>query len=329
MINLVEKIDKELEEAEDTRDYSVNHPSELGWVFDCMRRLVLLRTEPEIAREANAPKKKFFAERKKHEILMRKDLEGAGCRLLHFDGPLSWPEYNIAFEPDDLIFPEKTTKKPHIIEYKTCEPYGFREIKRMNRWEDFLGSKRPYIRHYPTQTMMYCPALKANGYDINEEVQFILFKEPLSGEKHQVEIFYDDLHIKKVLAAAKKINSYVANGVNEEAEWKEDCRYCEYSERCFDREMIFKQGIPVVTNEEAELKLDRCGEIKKHRDEYDTLMKELKAQFRGDTVVIGDWKIVSTTYPATAYSVPEEIKAQYIGKVPRIRMNIVPLIKAV
>jgi len=208
--NIPQELDLRLREQEDDRDYDYNHCSEAGWVVDCMRRLVLLRRMPPKSADIDVSMKRRFAEGHRQETLMRAELKEAGFSLLPL-GPdsLVWEEYRLKGLPDDTIYLDE--KLPNVIDYKSCSPYVFSEVKRFNRWEDFLKSKYPWIRHAVGQTMLYIPLLQQNDYDIDPESSILYFKDKSSGEKHQVIIYYDDPFVQILLNGLETIN-------NEEAE---------------------------------------------------------------------------------------------------------------
>ena len=296
-----------------------------------MRRLVLLRTVPTVAKEASLKMKKRYKEGKEQEEIMRRELIDTGFKLIHFESSLTWDEYKEKGKPDDLIHIPGNDKRPHVLEYKSCSPQMFREIRRFEGWGDFLKSKFPWVRHMPTQVMNYVPILKANDYDINDEAIFMYFKDRDSGNKHQVIIYYDDEFMQMILKGLKKVNEYVANGTNEEPEYKDSCRWCDYHGFCFDVNETRRNGdIKIINDADAEADLIRYHEIKPIAKECDEIYGRLKESYKGldEPVVIGDYRLSTTKYPATIYDVPEEIRVQYKGTAMRERFNIKPRVKA-
>lgn len=331
MINLADEMEKQLMAEKDDRDYDYNHPSEAGWVLDCMRLPVLLRTMPVIAQETSLKMKKRYAEGKKQERLMRESLEKAGFKLIHFDKSLTWDKYKIKGQPDDLIFIPGNNNKPHILEYKSCSPQMFREIRKFTSWGDFLKSKFPWLRHYPAQIMTYLPLLQANKVEVDDELEFMYFKNKDTGEEHQVNIFYDDPFTQMILKGITKVNEYVADETNEVAEYKDSCRWCDYYGYCFDKTATRRNGLVTINNEDLERKLDRLQVVKPHRTEYNKLYDEVKDEFKSmgeEMVIIGNHSLSLSSFPHTTFDVPEEIKIQYKGTAQRTRFNIKPLVKA-
>jgi len=324
--NIPQELDLRLREQEDDRDYDYNHCSEAGWVVDCMRRLVLLRRMPPKSADIDVSMKRRFAEGHRQETLMRAELKEAGFSLLPL-GPdsLVWEEYRLKGLPDDTIYLDE--KLPNVIDYKSCSPYVFSEVKRFNRWEDFLKSKYPWIRHAVGQTMLYIPLLQQNDYDIDPESSILYFKDKSSGEKHQVIIYYDDPFVQILLNGLKKVNEYVAGKTNIDPDYTDDCRWCDYKGYCFKDDAVLRNGLETINNEEAERMLVRLNALEKGKKEYKELYDKLRTEFLGRNVVIGDFKVTTTDYPQSTYQIPPEIKEQYKQSVQRQRFNIDKLTK--
>ena len=87
-------------------------------------------------------------------------------------------------------------------------------------------------------------------------------------------------------------------------------------------------GIEKVKDEDAERILNRLAELKPLTKEYDELYEQVKATYRGQDVIVGNWKLTTTEYMAKTYNVPEAIKLEYLSKAPRQRFNIKPLVEA-
>jgi len=326
MRNIPQELDLRLMEQEDDRDYSYNHCSEAGWVTDCMRRLILLRRMPPKSADVDLSMKRRFEEGDRQEILMRGELKDAGFSILPV-GPdsLEWPEYKLKGLPDDLIYLDE--KVPNVIDYKSCSPYVFKEVKRFNRWEDFLKSRYHWIRHAPGQTMLYIPLLRENDIDVDPESSILYFKDRDSGEKHQVFIYYDDPYVQILLNGLKKVNEYVDNKANIAADYTDNCRWCDYKGYCFKDEPVLRNGLETINNEEAERMLIRMKELEPSNEEYKKLHDQIRTEFLGHNVIIGDFKLTTTDYNQSTFQVPKEIKEQYKQTVQRQRFNVDQLTK--
>ena len=319
------ELDKKLMEQENDRDYDYNHCSEAPWVHDCMLRLTLLRRMPPKSADVDLPMRRMYAEGHSQERVMRKELEENGFRFVHFKKPLSWEKYKLKGQPDDLIFLDNG--KPSVIDYKAYSSWMFREVKGYSRWEDLLKSKSHWIRHAPGQLMLYIPLLIENGYEPEEESTILRFKNRDSGEKHNVIVYYDDPYVQTLLSGLQKVNEYVENKVDLTPVYTEDCRKCCYKGHCFADEPILRNGLETINNEEAERKLTRYHKIDPIAKERDQLYKELRTEFLGHNVIIGDSKLTTTEYPQSTFQVPKEIKEQYKMTVQRQRFNIDQLTK--
>lgn len=326
MRNIPTELDQRLmEQTDDDRDYSYNHCSEAGWVPDCMRRLILLRRMPPRIEEVDLSMRRRFEEGHRQEILMRGELKEAGYKITPIADSLTWDKYKLKGRPDDLIYLDE--KLPNVIDYKSCSPYVFKEVKRFNRWEDFLKSRYHWIRHAPGQTMLYIPLLTENEVDVDLDSSILYFKDKDSGEKHQVFIYYDDPYVQLLLKGLKKVNEYVENKTNLEPDYKDDCRWCAYKNYCFKEDKVLRNGLESINNEEAERVLTRMAELEPSKEEYKKLHEQIRTEFLGHNVIIGDFKLTTTDYNQTTFQVPKEVKEEYRQTVPRQRFNIDRLTK--
>jgi hypothetical protein len=170
-----------------------------------------------------------------------------------------------------------------------------------------LKSKFSWIRKYPAQILLYMLMEGA-------EYGLMVFKNKTTGEKAQ-KLFRLEGELleyaESILKKLEAVNAHVDEGTCPDAALIDDCRGCGFCKTgCFPG-ADYGPGIDIMQDPDLEAKLDRHGELKPARDEYEELDKELKAGFKGKSAVIGNWLIESSKHERRGVDVPPEIKKQY------------------
>ena len=112
------------------------------------------------------------------------------------------------------------------------------------------------------------------------------------------------------------------------AEWKDECRGCDFQDYCFESAPLDMSNVFDVRDPELIAMVARHQEIKAIAKEYKDLDKTLKDSLGDSTARVGDFLFKVTKFNATAYNVPPEIKVAHKTTVERTRKTFKPLIKA-
>ncbi len=296
------------------KDY--NQSSQIGWLNECFRRLVLLRLMPEEEALPDNTQIHRFNEGDNQEALLALELENEGYKLT--PGARKYnEEFKITGEVEYLI--EMNGDTPPL-DFKSCSSYMFKHISRLQNTQDLLESPFIWIRHYPVQMWSYELLYK-------QPLGILLFKDKEIGLKHTIDIPFCDL-MDKICEGLLQVNEAVRKGEIPKPEYKDACKYCNFSDFCFPEGDTPKEAVPRVSDEEAVAMANRYCEIEAVGKEFVKLKKELTEQFRGQDVMIEDLLIKSSTFDAMVYFVPKDIKEQYADKQERTRVTLRNTIKA-
>jgi CRISPR/Cas system-associated exonuclease Cas4 (RecB family) len=292
--------------------------SQLGWVQDCPRRLCLMRMCPDKAKDFDEKTKARFQEGKKHESLIRADLEGAGIKLVH-PGRLTWPALELTGELDDLV---EVGGKQYPIDYKTCSSAMFSKVQRAQSKDDLLRSPFIWIRHYPAQLQAYMLMTQ-------KMPSVLFFKDKESGQRHLMDVELDPAYASSLLDGLRYVNECVKKEDPPKAEMKEACEACGFYDFDFpDVERGAAAGqLEVIAEEtwlmklkEYQMMLDQ-GVAKAVKD-FEKLDKEIKEEFRGRRVLVGAHLIESKVYFTTFFDIPADEKMKYQKQREQFRTSI-------
>ena len=280
------------------RDY--NQSSQIGWINECFRRLVLLRLMPEKEALPDNVQIHRFNEGNNQEALLALELENEGYNLTPGTRKQN-EEFKITGEVEYLIEINGNTAP---LDFKSCSSFMFKHISRLQSAQDLLDSNFIWISHYPVQMWSY-------NLLYEQPLGILLFKDKEIGLKHTIDIPNDDA-MGKICEGLLEVNETVRKGEIPEPKYKDACKDCGFLvTMCFPDGDVGKEEIPRITEQEARMKAKRFCEIEAVGKEYAKLKDELKEQFRGQNVIIEDLLIKSSTYDKTVYFVPQEVKDEY------------------
>lgn len=322
---IVEILDKKTEERmnkiqESRREGKIlNHASEAGWVDDCLKYLVAKRLYPEKEEAKGIEQQRRLEDGKAQEIIMRQELLAAGFEIMEAK-PMAWPDYELTGEVDDIL----VKNGDHFpLDYKSASTHMFRRIARCSQANELLESKFYWLRHYPAQL---------NIYDVLYKMPrgLLLFKDKDRNVKHEIQVPMDAKYTDHILAGLDQVNNFVAKKTLPPSEYKDICQNCGFCwTLCFsENEQVHRPEVKIIEDPETELKLHRREELEEASKEFKKLDEEIKGMYKGENLIIGDFRIYSTPFDATAYSVPKDIKEQYKFKQNRVRMTIKNLAKS-
>ncbi len=328
----------EIEASEAVRrgERDVNHASEIGWLDDCVRRLVLLRVSPE-AEVIEEESKMIFREGRIQEGIFRAEMIAAGFPLvrplvgeLSIDehglpltgaGPLILATYQIKGVADDLLRGEVGANVP--IDYKSCSRPMFGKIRNMTQAADFENAKQIWLRHYIPQMYAYMAL-----YD--SPIGILAFRNKENGKKHFIEIAWSSKG-QDYLDRLAEVNAMVSTGAVPEAIEKEACRKCSFRAHCWGGDYVapltIEAGETSLDDEDLAADLDRRAELEPFAKEFGKLDDEIKDRFAGTAgvwSVAGRWLVENHPYAMKTAKVPDEIKKQYEATVMRNKYKIRP-----
>lgn len=331
--NIIEALDKSVEQKFGLLDRRYNHSSEIGWTRMCIRRLELLRLHPELEAEMNLWMKRKMSERKRQEGVIVDELRDAGVQvertmrdeMTEYRGKqvLYTDALELVSELDS-IFISGEEKVP--LEIKTCSPQIFHVVKGCSSAEDLMSTSVPHLSMYPPQ--LWTQILMRDA-----PWGMWLFKDVDSGEKHVIETEVKDRPtieiMKRMIDGLKEVNDAVKKGEPHLPQEVEGCKRCGFHDYCFptrETEIAFKR----LTDADLEASLTRWHElkklivdpVKKSLDEFEAIDKLIKSQLRGQSVLVGDFRIVSKPYQTPVYPIPEEVRKQYVKTETRYRAKI-------
>lgn len=307
---------KKYKARQEGRDTKLNHASSVGWVEDCKRHLVLCRLKPELRAPTDEDSILRFEEGHTQEKIMRQDFIDANVPIEEA-GPMILKELELEGQADDLI-PVNGNKA--WVDYKTCSSPMFSHVEKRQKASELLGSKHIWIRHYYPQGIVY-------NRLYGSEWGMLHFKDKDRGREKSLIVPADPDYLDRIATGLLEINEMVRKGEIPDPVYTDACKYCDFFSSCFEDTDMTRENIQRINDADVEAALLERDQLYPMAKKFDKLDKEIKDQFRGQNIVIGDFLLKSTEYEAKVFKVPDEIKKQYESLHTRIRMNIKNLAK--
>ena len=183
------------------------------------------------------------------------------------------------------------------VEIKGISPF---EFDKLNTVEDFLRSKRPYIRGYPAQLQTYM-------YYFAKEKGFFALTNKLTGETKFIEMPFDYEYAESLLQKAERI--YKALDEEAPPDACEDisvCEDCSLAHICGECRRV---PADIDLDEELDALIDRKNELAAAKKEYEQIDKEIKARIgERDKVITGQYLITRSSFVKKAFTVPESVQ---------------------
>lgn len=183
------------------------------------------------------------------------------------------------------------------VEIKGISPF---EFDKLNTVEDFIKSKRPYIRGYPAQLQTYM-------YYFAKEKGFFALTNKLTGETKFIEMPFDYEYAENLLQKAERI--YAALDSDTPPEACEDisvCESCSLAHICGECRRV---PADIDLDEELDALIDRKNELAAAKKEYEQIDKEIKARVgERDKVITGQYLITRSSFVKKAFTVPESVQ---------------------
>ena len=290
MIDIVEKLDKETARRIKQYPHPNNRASECG--HPCIRFLVLSRLYSEKKALHDIGLQRIFDEGNLHERAMLREIEEAGFELVEQQRAFEWRKFQLSGRIDAKI---RLNGKLIPLEIKSCSPNIFPSIKGSTT-EEMIHSRHIWIRRYPGQIMTYMLM-------DNKDEGIIIFKNKTTGEKCQKNFKLNYEYVESILKKLEKVNEHVTKNEIPEVEISEECNSCGFSKTVCFPDKDYGPGFVILSDNEKEEMLNRREELKDNTKEYNSLDKKLKAHFKGQNVICGDFKIESKEIERKGYTV--------------------------
>lgn len=183
------------------------------------------------------------------------------------------------------------------VEIKGISPF---EFDKLNAVEDFMKSKRSYIRGYPAQLQTYM-------YYFAKEKGFFALTNKLTGETKFIEMPFDYEYAESLLQKAERI--YKALETEQPPEACDDisvCESCSLAHVCGECRRV---PTDIDLDEELDALIDRKNELAAAKKEYEQIDKEIKARVgERDKVITGQYLITRSSFVKKAFTVPEGVQ---------------------
>lgn len=183
------------------------------------------------------------------------------------------------------------------VEIKGISPF---EFDKLNTVEDFMKSKRSYIRGYPAQLQTYM-------YYFAKEKGFFALTNKLTGETKFIEMPFDYEYAESLLQKAERI--YKALDEEAPPDACEDisvCEGCSLAHICGECRRV---PADIDLDEELDALIDRKNELAAAKKEYEQIDKEIKARVgERDKVITGQYLITRSSFTKKAFTVPESVQ---------------------
>lgn len=183
------------------------------------------------------------------------------------------------------------------VEIKGISPF---EYDKLNTVDDFLKSKKPYVRGYPAQLQTYM-------LYFGKEKGFFALTNKLTGETKFIEMPFDYDYAEKLLQKAERI--YKALETEEPPAACEDisvCESCSLAHICGECRRV---PADIDLDEELDALIDRKSELAAAKKEYEQIDKQIKERVgEREKVITGQYLITRNSFVKKAFTVPESVQ---------------------
>lgn len=185
------------------------------------------------------------------------------------------------------------------VEIKGISPF---EFDKLNTIDDFLKSRKAYIKGYPAQLQTYM-------LHFAKEKGFFALTNKLTGETKFIEMQFDYDYAESLLQKAERI--YKALDEEKPPEACEDISFCEgcsLAHICGDCRRV---PADIDLDEELDELINRKNELTEAKKEYDAVDKAIKAKVgEREKVITGQYLIQRNSFVKKAFTVPESIQSR-------------------
>ena len=182
-------------------------------------------------------------------------------------------------------------------EIKGLSPF---EFDKLHTIDDFLNSKKAYVRGYPAQLFVYM-------YHFEKEKGFFILVNKLTGEIRPIEVTLNYEFGEECLKKAERVYKAVETDTPPEA--CDDislCENCNLQHICGECKRI---PADVELDDELENLINRKEELKAAKSEYEAVDKEIKERVgTREKVITGTYIIERKAFEKKAFTVPASIQ---------------------
>lgn len=151
------------------------------------------------------------------------------------------------------------------VEVKGLAP---QEWEKLNSVEDFLNSKRYYVRGYPAQLYIYM-------YQFNKEKGYFALANKLTGEIKLIEVPFDYEYVEKILKKAERIYECIEKEqLPESCSDISVCENCDFAHICTAN--INRADIDVDVSGELDELIEKKQELSKYTRELEDVKNSIK-----------------------------------------------------
>ena len=180
------------------------------------------------------------------------------------------------------------------VEIKGISPH---EFDKLNTVDDFLKSKKPWIRGYPAQIFVYL-------YKFAKEHGFFAITNKLTGETKFIDVPFDYEYGESLLQKAERIYAALASDTPPEAcEDISFCEGCSLQHICGECRRV---PTDIELDEELDALIARKDELSTAKKEYEQVDKQIKERVgEREKVITGQYLIQRKAFKKAAFTVPE------------------------
>ena len=180
------------------------------------------------------------------------------------------------------------------VEIKGISPF---EFEKLNTIDDFLNSKKAYIKGYPAQLQIYM-------LHFGKEKGFFALTNKLTGETKFIEMAFDYDYAESLLQKAERI--YKALETETPPEACDDISHCENCSLAHICGSCRRVPTDIDLDEELDALINRKAELAAAKKEYETVDNEIKARVgEREKVITGEYLIERKSFVKKAFTVPE------------------------
>lgn len=194
---------------------------------------------------------------------------------------------------EDVRIKDPKTGELLPVEIKGLSP---QEFAKLNTVEDFLNSKKPYVRGYPAQLFVYM-------YKFAKERGFFVITNKLTGEIKPIDVQLDYAFGEECLQKAERV--YKAVETNTPPDSCDDISVCENCNLQHICGQVNRKAADIELDDELENLINRKQELAAAKKEYEEVDKQIKAMVgEREKVITGSYVITRTSFEKAAFHVP-------------------------
>lgn len=183
------------------------------------------------------------------------------------------------------------------VEIKGLSP---QEWDKLNSVDDFLRSKRYYVRGYPAQLYMYM-------LHFGKEKGFFALTNKLTGQTKFIEVTFDYDYAEGLLQKAERVYAALEAGTPPEpCDDISVCEGCSLQHVCGECRRI---PADIELDDVLDELIQRRESLAPVKREYESVDKEIKARVgERDKIITGNYLVTRTSFTKKSYTVPESVQ---------------------